>query len=194
MSAIPDPPDLHDLVQRLRAEINALEVVRFDQEPPGVPLLVTLIKLLFNVSQTALKTLTVVANLPEPQETEASIAKWIAETFPGADPKSPRMALRLLEEAVELCGEAGATEDQIRETVERSLEDHLFLGLFNPQGVRKEAGDVYILLCGCGGLYGFSPHGEGVTKMAVNRTRTWHALGDGTGYHVEESSKETPHE
>jgi len=42
-------------------------------------------------------------------ETQDTVGKWAADTFPGADPQSPRTSLRALEEMVELCLASGAS-------------------------------------------------------------------------------------
>jgi NTP pyrophosphatase (non-canonical NTP hydrolase) len=118
------------------------------------------------------------------------------ETFPGVDPDSPRKSLRLLEECVELCLASGASFEEIRRAVDRDRkaycdqDDHES----RPDWAKipAEAADVLIVLYGVAGMRGFNLHAEVDRKMAVNRSRTWAARGDGTGYHVKR--EETGHD
>ena len=123
-------------------------------------------------------------------ETQASITEWMEATFPGADPASPRKALRLMEEVVELCLAAGAAPSAIRETVISTLhkccdkvqDDHESRPL--PDKVPGEAADVAIILNGFASTRRFVLQDEIDDKMKINRGRTWAPRGDGTGYHV----------
>ncbi len=125
-----------------------------------------------------------------PVETQQSIGDWINTTFPGTDPDSPRKSLRALEEMVELCLASGATPGQITEATKRGI--HGGSGPFlrinecdpRPENIPVEAADVLIVLYGVANMRGFDIHEYVDSKMKTNRARTWHALGDGTGYHV----------
>jgi NTP pyrophosphatase (non-canonical NTP hydrolase) len=128
-------------------------------------------------------------------ETQESIVKWMFETFPGADPESPRKALRALEEMVELCLAAGAAVGQIAEAVGRSIgttvsvECEWGVAAAEPAKVPAEAADVLIVLYGLAGLRGFDLHAEVDRKMQKNRSRVWRTMGDGTGYHIKDESR-----
>lgn len=128
-------------------------------------------------------------------ETTQSIGQWIEETFPGADPESPRKAIRALEEMVELCLASGATAWDIQEAVIRALKSEFDGALAphytkpNPGKIPAEAADVAIVLHGLAHMRGFDLQAEIDKKMAVNRSRKWRALGDGTGYHIRETAE-----
>lgn len=119
-------------------------------------------------------------------ETQAMIAAWADEVFGPADPASPRSALRLLEEAVELCAAAGASWDQIASAAELKLH-RLFVDAPPPGDagkIPKEAGDVLVTLYRCAAVYGFDLHEHADRCMAINRVRQWKRHGDGTGQHI----------
>lgn len=125
-------------------------------------------------------------------ETQESIFNWINETFPGTNPDSPRKSLRLLEECVELCIASGATPHEVELATERALNCAAEWQPKNgrdpqPDKIAAEAADVLIVLYGLAGMRGIDLHTEVDRKMVRNRSRTWHALGDGTGYHIKES-------
>jgi hypothetical protein len=129
-------------------------------------------------------------------ETQESIVSWMHKTFPGADPKSPRKAIRALEEMVELCLASGAGFRQIQIAVAGVLEKEgavmsLMGGLCNVasgnrdhEKIRDESADVAIVLFGVAGIGSFDLMAEVDRKMAINRARKWAPRGDGTGYHV----------
>lgn len=127
-------------------------------------------------------------------ETQATIGRWIDETFPGSDPNTPRKALRVLEELVELCLVSGASAQDIDKTVGRALtKEGASLGTpawiarrRRPDKIPAEMADVEIVLRGMAQLHGVDLQAEVDKKMAVNRGRRWKANGDGTGYHVKE--------
>lgn len=128
------------------------------------------------------------------RETQESIGRWIAETFPGADPTTPRKALRVLEELVELCLVSGASgQDLLKATfsalsrcgVDKSSAAWIARDR-RPDKIPAEAADVEIVLRGLAQLHGFDLQAEVDKKMAINRARRWKANGDGTGYHVKE--------
>jgi NTP pyrophosphatase (non-canonical NTP hydrolase) len=125
------------------------------------------------------------------RETQETIYRWMNDTFPGADPESPRKAIRALEEMVELCLACGASYEEIRNAVERNRKDYRDLDDFDrrpePDKVAGEAADVLIVLYGVAGMRGLDLHAEVDRKMAVNRARRWKANGDGTGYHIKET-------
>lgn len=122
-------------------------------------------------------------------ESEASIGLWIDETFPGADPESPRRSLRLIEEAVELCLVSGAPPSLINHTVSRALEAQCsgklwFKGERQADKIPAEVADVQITLIAIAAMLKFRIGDETNKKMAINRSRRWTQKGDGTGYHV----------
>lgn len=120
-------------------------------------------------------------------ETQSTISHWMDNTFPGADPESPRKALRALEEMVELCLAAGATRGEIRATVEHAANGvPVHDSRPDPDKVPNEAADVVIVLCGLAHQRGFNLHEAIDQKMQINRNRVWMANGDGTGYHVKQ--------
>ncbi len=129
-------------------------------------------------------------------ETQHSVGAWIAQTFPGTDPESPRKSLRALEEMVELCLASGASAYEVHKTISGVLEDHVEkIGGFRhwysankePDKIPAEAADVLIVLYGVAHTRGFDLHAEVDKKMTVNRARKWAPRGDGTWYHVKES-------
>jgi hypothetical protein len=129
-------------------------------------------------------------------ETQETVHSWIQETFPGTDPESPRKSIRALEEMVELCLASGAKYRDIQIAVAKVLEKEgatmsllgglmdVAGGTLDPAKIAVEAADVLIVLYGVAGMRGFDLHAEVDRKMKTNRSRTWHALGDGTGYHI----------
>lgn len=120
-----------------------------------------------------------------PAESQASVGAWSDATFPGADPESPRKALRVLEEVVELCLAAGATPTEIHRAVLKEIgskPDHA--SCREPDKVPAEAADVAITLYGLAYLRKFDLHAAVDAKMVINRARKWKPNGDGTGYHV----------
>lgn len=134
----------------------------------------------------ALEQVTVVSDLLQhPQELQAHrIAVWIDKTFPGADPRSPRRALRLLEEAIDLAVACGADETDIANTTARAPKHPALDRTQIPQ----EAADVCILLYSLAKMYGFSLQEAVERKHAINVDRKWAALGDGTGYHIKDNA------
>lgn len=126
-------------------------------------------------------------------ETQKTVGNWMVATFPGADPESPRKALRALEEMVELCLAAGASYEDIRNAANRNRKDHRGINDFDrcpePAKVPAEAADVLIVLYGLAHLRGFDLHAEVDKKMMINRhKREWVANGDGTGYHIKSAA------
>jgi hypothetical protein len=125
-------------------------------------------------------------------ETQETVHRWIDETFPGTDPESPRKAIRALEEMVELCLASGATPNEIAGACRKIIHENLPQvtsrdwgeSCAQPDKIPVEAADVLIVLYGVAGMRGFDLHAEVDRKMAINRSRTWKALGDGTGYHI----------
>lgn len=117
-------------------------------------------------------------------ETQESVGEWRQATFGRADPHSPRMALRLLEEAVELAVAAGADGFDVEELVEKALER----AARKKRGVvaiAKEIGDVGVTLYAAAEVYGCDAAAQIDAVMRVNRARTWRSTGDGCGQHVE---------
>lgn len=129
-------------------------------------------------------------------ETQASVGKWIGETFPGADPESPRKSLRALEELVELCLVSGASAYEVTKTVATVLEKEgrtptagrYYTSERRPEKIPAEAADTSIVLMGLAELVGFDLQAQIDKKMSVNRSRKWKANGDGTGYHIRETN------
>lgn len=133
-------------------------------------------------------------------ETQETVGNWIHTTFPGTDPESPRKALRMLEEAVELCFASGASANEITAAVGKALfasrgpdfeypaefDDFRDVRTPEPAKIPAEAADVLIVLLGVAHMRGFDLWEEVSKKMAVNRARRWKANGDGTGYHIKE--------
>ncbi len=132
------------------------------------------------------------SSLELPVETQRSIGQWIDATFPGADPESPRKALRALEEMIELCLVSGASAQDVHKAVANSLlkenrvpgTSAFLTRAVNPQKIPAEAADVAIVLLGYAQLKKFDLQAEIDKKMAINRSRRWKANGDGTGYHI----------
>lgn len=129
-------------------------------------------------------------------ETQKTIYQWMNSTFPGVDPDSPRKSLRLLEEVVELCMASGASFEDIRNAVDRNRKDYRGRDDHDrspePDDIPAEAADVLIVLYGVAGMRGFDLHAEVDRKMAVNRSRRWAPRGDGTGYHIKDTSPGPP--
>lgn len=121
----------------------------------------------------------------ETRETQASVYQWMQDTFPGADKRSPRKAIRLFEEAIELCLVCGASPDQLRAAFEKEVKGLPGeIGHRRPLKIEAEAADVQIVLFGVAGLNEFDLSEAVHSKMIVNRNRQWKANGDGTGYHI----------
>jgi hypothetical protein len=98
----------------------------------------------------------------EREETLESISAWCDETFGPASPL--RMAARANEEMAELIDKASRAETYSDE-------------------VLVEAADVLICLARFPGLW------EAVErKMAINRGRAWRLTGEGTGYHISQTT------
>jgi hypothetical protein len=123
-------------------------------------------------------------------ETQASIGQWLDATLPGADPTSPRQALRCLQECVELCLASGASSSEIYDAISQAWRAHYESkrqGYLEhrpqPDKVPGEAADVFIVLAGLAHTRNFDLQQEVGRKMAVNRQRRWKANGDGTGQH-----------
>lgn len=120
-------------------------------------------------------------------ETQETVAAWADAEFPGADPASPRGALRALEEVVELCRAAGASWEEIEKAAgvfRGAAREGYSSRAPEPAKVPAEAADALITLYVVAGRRGFDLHAEVDRKMAVNRGRVWAPRGDGTGYHV----------
>ena len=122
------------------------------------------------------------------KESQKSVGSWIEETFPGGDPKSPRKAIRALEEMLELCLVCGANTKMVYDAVYKVMQDNKikYKSERDPDKIPIEAADVLIVLYGLAHLTGFDIHDEVNKKMAINRSRKWKANGDGTGYHIKE--------
>jgi hypothetical protein len=126
-------------------------------------------------------------------ETQETVYNWINTTFPGTDPDSPRKSLRLIEECVELCIASGAAPQEVKLAIVRALNSAAEWQPDDgrdpqPDKIPAEAADVLIVLYGLAGMRGFDLHAEVDAKMSINRGRRWAARGDGTGYHIKESS------
>lgn len=136
------------------------------------------------------------------KETQDTVWSWINSTFPGNDPESPRMALRALEEMIELCLASGVSMMDIYQSMQRVyFSEHKMIvskrkymlkshRSFAPDKVPSEAADVLIVLYGLAGSRGFDLHNQVESKMAINRSRRWKACGDGTGYHIKDQPAE----
>lgn len=134
-------------------------------------------------------------------ENQESIVSWADSAFGNPDPMSPRLALRVLEEVVELCHVAGASNEDICRIFGRActkskegwprnswgLQDDAHP---EPEKVPAEAADVLITLLVLAGRRGFDLDSEVQKKMEKNRGRTWKPFGDGTGQHIRRT--ETP--
>jgi len=144
------------------------------------------------------------------RETDATIARWAVATFGPGDKTAPRMALRVLEEALELAYECGASPGEVDTLVvkmtNKSLElylpggggfaggekstgyEHPHYHVRVPEAARLEIGpeaaDVRITLAALAGTYAIDMDGEVNRKMIVNRARKWSRHGDGTGQHI----------
>lgn len=126
-------------------------------------------------------------------ETQKTIGAWARETFPGGDDLSPRHCLRLLEEVVELCLAAGASQDDVyvtamnagdtvcKKTGQRYLDHHP-----KPAKVPEEMADCAIVLDVLAERRGIDLRAEVDRKMIRNRQRRWQVNDDGTGYHVKD--------
>lgn len=123
------------------------------------------------------------------RETQATVRAWARATFPGGADRDPRTAQRMLEEVVELCHAAGMHRVEMIRTVRDACRKFPEAGLSRcpePDDVGPEAGDVLVTLYVVADRWGVDLHEHCDRKMAINRAREWHALGDGTGYHVED--------
>lgn len=133
-------------------------------------------------------------------ETQTTVGEWADATFPGFNPDSPATALRVLEEAFELCSVSGASCNDIIETVAQCLYKHRGAS-FHPEmelelvkevsepdlaKIPAEAADVLITLQVLAHRLNFNLDSEVQKKMAVNRSRLWKARGDGTGQHIKD--------
>ncbi len=116
-------------------------------------------------------------------EDQTSIGAWIDDTFPGGVAHSPRKAIRALEEMVELCVMAGASNAEIMTAIRKALDENKQA---DPSKVAEEAADVVIVLYGLAHLDSFDLHAHIDAKMQKNRKRKWKPNGDGTGYHIKE--------
>jgi hypothetical protein len=127
-------------------------------------------------------------------ENQDSVFGWARETFPGADPLSPRLALRCLEEMVELCLAGGASAAEIDWAVHQATKlargPAYRLSDPEPAKVPAEAADVLITLYVLAGYRGFHLDSAVDMKMKTNRSRRWKANGDGTGYHIPQEAKD----
>jgi hypothetical protein len=132
-----------------------------------------------------------------PSETQETIGEWNRATFGEADDFGPQHALRLLEEVAELCLDCGASEWEIHNTL--GLAVFRASGKFldaegrsrghrerfpRPASAPGEMADCAIVLYGLAERRGVDLHAEIDKKMKTNRSRTWAARGDGTGYHI----------
>lgn len=131
-------------------------------------------------------------------ETQQTVGEWIARTFPGTDPESPRKSLRALEEMLELCVVSGASLRDLQETTTAFIVREAYTGepdvdarARQPHKIAAEAADVLIVLLGVAHMCGFDLLAEVDKKMAVNRSRVWAARGDGTGYHVPQKEQDS---
>jgi hypothetical protein len=130
-------------------------------------------------------------------ETQATVAAWMSATFQGADPESPRKALRALEEMVELCLASGAAPFDVDKAVRKAIDGVIPQNVLadwdvtrpEPDKIPSEAADVLIVLYGVAQMRGFDLHAEVDKKMSINRARRWAPRGDGTGYHVREQAE-----
>lgn len=129
-----------------------------------------------------------------PDETQATVGQWANETFPGADPESPRRGIRLLEETLELCLAMGAAPAQISRAVSDTLAKLLsgkpksyYEGVRDPVPlIACELADCQIVLYTIAAMLQVEMQGYVNSKMAINRGRKWKANGDGTGYHIKD--------
>lgn len=133
-------------------------------------------------------------DVPEPEtkavETQATVGAWARETFPGGTDRNPRTAQRMLEEVVELCYAAGMHRVEMIQTVRDVCRKFPEAGLTRcpePDDVGPEAGDVLVTLYALADRWKVDLHEHCDRKMGINRARTWHANGDGTGYHVKDA-------
>jgi NTP pyrophosphatase (non-canonical NTP hydrolase) len=125
------------------------------------------------------------------KETQQTIGEWALETFPGEPTLASRHCLRLLEEVVELCREAGAYPACIVQVVHAALSDvrkarqrEGFTELSRPERVPNELADCAIMLDTLAYRAGVDLRAEVDHKMEINRARQWADRGDGTGYHI----------
>lgn len=122
-------------------------------------------------------------------ETQQSIAKWARETFPGGDDLSPAHALRMLDEAIELCLVIGCTFNEMSAHVSDAFNQSVIgpnTSIPNPAYVAAELADVAICLDVMAERRGIGLRVEVDRKMAINRARRWQSNGDGTGRHIKD--------
>jgi NTP pyrophosphatase (non-canonical NTP hydrolase) len=115
-------------------------------------------------------------------ETYASIAQWVAETFPGRG-EPPTHSLRALEEMIEICAADGAHLTEVIDAVARQhrrCRDKGEIGRRELLG--SEIAGTVIALAGLAGKYGIDLDAEIEREMAKNRASEWDAHGDGTGH------------
>lgn len=115
-------------------------------------------------------------------ETQDSIQNWANREFGDADSNSPRSALRLLEEALELCFACNASLLEIDEVIDNICIN----GKNKDRDIAKELGDVGVTLYRAAAVYGYDLHVWIDIVMTGNRTRKWQRHGDGTGQHIKE--------
>ena len=111
-------------------------------------------------------------------ETQEKIVEW-AESV-GASGTPGTLALRLLEEVLELCDAAGTNPHDIVKVV----NDHRLRGR-KPSALdlRGEVGDVDILLCSFSNRSKIDRREARNLQMAINRERNWRIEPDGRIYH-----------
>jgi len=95
-------------------------------------------------------------------ETQQSIARWAEETF---GPVSDQTVL------------VRRAQVELDELLEATAQG-------DRREIGKETADIAILLYRLMELNGLSLAEEVAAKMAENRSRIWHAKGDGTGSHI----------
>lgn len=120
------------------------------------------------------------------RENQKTVGDWVTTTFPGGDNMGPQHALRLLDEAIELCWAAGADIYSILWKVRASVSNLRQEEFGHEQRARKEAGDVQVTLYGFAARRGFDLGSVTDRVMEINRGRRWMSNGDGTGYHIKE--------
>ena len=99
-------------------------------------------------------------------ESQRSISEWASVTF--GNPVSARAASRAIEEMEEFV---------------RAYEKD-----FGEEELLEEAADIVICLYVFASSAGFDLHDAIDRKMRINRRRKWRKNGDGTGYHIKDSS------
>jgi hypothetical protein len=101
---------------------------------------------------------------PPRREDQASISRWIEETF-GPAGTNARVVARANEEMAEML--RSVTSDD------------------NHPELAEEIADVFIVLYRVASRLGVDVHAEIDRKMAVNRARKWALDGTGCGYHID---------